>query len=185
MRLNHSNDWARLKGVMKLFQTLYTPIDNKTHDITLKFYAYMEHLPRRFVTDRRFVWDRAYATRQWKSHALEVSLIKPQPNESIVDAFISGQKSLLDPPQCNYPALKSFFDSASTTALSQIPPRPANAGKIALVDDRRDYTGWQAGGEHRGARDWDGYDRYPPEGVDQFFSAVAPAELYARLQVNV
>ncbi|MCJ1436709.1 hypothetical protein MMC27_006091 [Xylographa pallens] len=144
----------------------------------------MERLPRRFVTDRRYIWDRAFATRQWRSHALEVSLIEPQPHESIVDAFISGQKSLLDPPQYNCPALKSFLDSASTAALLQIPARPANAAKIALIDDRRDHTGWQAGGEHRGARDWDGYDRYPPEGVDQYFSAVTAAELHARLKVN-
>ena len=126
-----------------------------------------------------------FATRQWKSHALEVSLIEPQPHESIVDTFISGQKSWLDPPQCDCPALKSFLDSASPAALSQLPPRPANAAKIALIDDRRDHTGWQGGGEHRGARDWEGYDRYPPEGVDQYFSAVTAAELHARLKVNV
>ncbi|MCJ1283202.1 hypothetical protein MMC26_002530 [Xylographa opegraphella] len=144
----------------------------------------MDHLPRRFLTDRRFVWNRAFATRQWRSHALEVSLIEAQPHESIVDAFISGQKSLLDPPQYDCPALKSFLDSASTAALLQIPPRPGDAAKIALIDDRRDHTGWQAGGEHRGARDWDGYDRYPPEGVDQYFSAVTAAELHARLRVN-
>ncbi|MCJ1403964.1 hypothetical protein MMC11_007187 [Xylographa trunciseda] len=144
----------------------------------------MERLPRRFLTGRRFIWDRAFAIRQWRSHRLEVSLIEPQPHESVVDAFIYGQKSRLDPPQYTCTALKSFLESASIVALAQIPPRACNAAKVALIDDRRDPTGWQSGGEHRGARDWDGYARYPPEGVDDYFNAVNAAELYARLVGN-
>ncbi|MCJ1383972.1 hypothetical protein MMC17_007086 [Xylographa soralifera] len=144
----------------------------------------MERLPRKFLTGHRFVWDRAFATRQWRSHRLEVSLIEPQPQESIIDAFILRQRSRLDPPQYTCTALKSFLESASIAALAQIPPRACNAAKIALIDDRRDPTGWQGGGEHRGARDWDGYARYPPEGIDQYFHAVNAAELYARLVYN-
>ena len=145
----------------------------------------MERLPRRFLIGRRFVWDRAFADRQWRSYRLELDLINPQLHESIVDVFISGQKSRLDPPQYTCTALKSFLDSASASELSQIPPRSCNAAKIALIDDRRDPTGWQGGGEHRGARDWDGYARYPPEGVDQYFNALDAAGLYARLGANV
>ena len=57
--------------------------------------------------------------------------------------------------------------------------------EVALVDDRRDPTGWQSAGEHRGARDWDGYARYPPEGVDQKSDVLNAGDLYRKLLASV
>lgn len=145
----------------------------------------MERFSAKRFVDHHFVWDRKFATRQQLSYRLEESLITPQQQQSLVDAFLSKHKSRLDPPQYNCTALKSFLETAKEAELTHNPPHPDNAAKIVLIDDRRDPTGWLSAGEHHGARDWNGYDRYPPEGSSQYSAVLNAVDLYERLLVKV
>lgn len=56
---------------------------------------------------------------------------------------------------------------------------------IALVDDRSDITGWKSAGQYHGARDWDGYSKYPPAGASVNSSIYSAAGLYQRLLASV
>ena len=130
----------------------------------------------------RFTWDRNLSVRQNKKYSSEDRKLARAPGQSLVEAFVNAQRSGLDPPQYICPELEAFLRSAP-----ERDPQLQNHGRdiCALVDDRRDDTGWQSGGQRHSARDWDGYAAYPPAGTDIYFDVLDATELESRMLKSV
>ena len=81
----------------------------------------------------------------------------------MINAFMNNQISWLHPSQYNCPALQAFLETACEGRPDQL-RSPRQVKDVAvLVDDRRDPTGWlDVKDVFRAARDWDGYNQYPP-----------------------
>lgn len=146
----------------------------------------MDQLGGRDTKQHRFIWDQKFTVRQELSHRSEDAKLVRKPYQTIVQAFLDADPTGLDPPQYNCTALKSFLEQADEADLTLDPPVVDHAKKLVLIDDRQDPTGWRDhAGEHRAARDWDGYAMYPPEGIKIQSSILTAGELHRKLQANV
>ena len=130
----------------------------------------------------RFTWDRNLSVRQDKKYASEDRKLARDPGQPLIEAFLKAQRSGLDPPQYICPDLEAFLRSA--------PERDSplqNEGRdiCALVDDRRDDTGWQSISQRHFARDWHGYATYPPAGSDIHFDVLDTTALESRMLESV
>ena len=126
----------------------------------------------------RFTWDRNLSIRQDKKYSSEDRKLPQAPGQSLVEAFLKAQRSYLDPPQYICPELEAFLRSAPER---DSPLQSEGRDTYALVDDRRDDTGWQSVGQRHFARDWDGYAAYPPAGSDVHFDVSDALALESRL----
>ena len=136
--------------------------------------------------DHLFGWGREFMTRRGKAYAAEEHNLVPESNDSSLKTFLCAQRSRLDPPDHNFPELQEFLEKAQDIELIEESSFPQYDVPIALLDDRRDTTGWQdSRGEHFSARDWDGYASYPPQGENRFESLLSAGNLYRRLMTSV
>ena len=136
---------------------------------------------RRSFQDRMFVWDRKFAERRRRAYQFEDKKLALEQGQTVVTAFLQEQSSRLDPPQFNYTALRDFLGAAGNVVWSSIPSLPQHNAPLALLDDRRDDTGWQdINGEHHSARNWDRYAEYPPQGANRVSGLFNSGELYRK-----
>ncbi|KAL9118401.1 MAG: hypothetical protein Q9187_005053 [Circinaria calcarea] len=136
--------------------------------------------------DSALSWDRKFTKRRQKAYLAEESNLTQDAKQSTLTSFLNEQASRLDPPDHNFIELRAFLERASDAELMGDPSLPRYNVPIALLDDRRDNTGWQdSRGEHYAARDWDGYASYPPQGESRFSRLFSAGDLYRRLQTSV
>ena len=125
-------------------------------------------------------------TRREKAYLAEEDGLTQNSNESALTAFLRTQRSRLDPPNHSFPELQNFLEKARDIELIEESSLPQYTIPIALLDDRRDTTGWHdSRGEHFSARDWDGYASYPPQGENIFEGLLNAGDLYRRLLASV
>lgn len=119
-------------------------------------------------------------------YASEDLNITPEDKQSVAEAFLNEQRLELDPPQYEYAALQAILETVKENDLFNTSPHRPWANILALIDDRRDTTGWyDIAGEHRPARDWEGYAAYPPKGTDVQWGLYDPYNLYLKLIAKV
>ena len=136
---------------------------------------------RRRFQDRMFIWDRKFTERQRRAYQFEDKKLAPKQGQTIISAFLEEQSSRLDPPQYNWTALRSFLEAAGNVTWSDVPSSPSQNAPLALLDDRRDDTGWQdINGAQHSARNWDEYAEYPPPGESRVSGLFSPGELYRK-----
>ncbi|MCJ1387324.1 hypothetical protein MMC18_000166 [Xylographa bjoerkii] len=141
---------------------------------------------RRSYRDHVFVWDRKFETRQKQAYRAEESNLRLHPDSSTITAFLHEQRSRLDPPDYNYVTLRAFLEQARDIDLIKDPPMAPDNRIIALLDERRDPTGWlDIFGDHHPARDWEGYASQPPEGEHRPMLILNACDLYRNLQTSV
>ena len=146
----------------------------------------MEDLIIRRRGIRRFIWSRKFTIRQKQKYPSEDVNLLQGPNQSAVHVFMNEQRSSLDPPQYNCPTLQAFLDTAREECLVRPGPPSRAQDVLALVDDRRDPTGWlDVVGESHAARDWDGYSQYPPQGENVQWKLLNITDLYLKLLASV
>ena len=133
-----------------------------------------------------FLWDRKFAERQRRAYRAEDSKLVPTDGQTIVDAFLRKQSSRLDPPQLSYGALRNFLESAGEVPWDDASASSTQDTPLALLDDRRDDTGWiDINGTQHAARNWDGYVDYPPQGESRVSGLLNPGDLYKKLLKSV
>ena len=133
-----------------------------------------------------FLWDRKFAERQRRAYRAEDSKLVPTDGQTIVDAFLGKLSSKLDPPQLSYSALRKFLESAGEAPWGNVSISSTQDQSLALLDDRRDETGWiDVNGSHHAARNWDGYVDYPPQGESRVSGLLNPRDLYSKLLKSV
>ena len=136
---------------------------------------------RRRYQDRMFIWDRKFTERQRRAYQFEDKNLAPDRGQTIISAFLQEQSSRLDPPQFNYTALGNFLRAAGSVSWQNIPSSLQHNVPLALLDDRRDDTGWQdINGAQHSARNWDSYAEYPPQGESRISGLFNPGELYRK-----
>ena len=129
----------------------------------------------------RFIWDRKFSHRQHKKYSSEDVKLEREAGQRLTDIFLKAQMSGLDPPQYVCPELEAFLLSVPDPQQGAQPSSTQIQDFKALVDDRRDDTGWHSAKQRHSARDWDGYAAYPPEGVDVRFELLNDATLKTRM----
>ena len=145
----------------------------------------------------RFVWDRKFTCRQEKFYHSDDQKLDEHTPESLLAAFFAWGRLVLDPPQYSWPSLRSFLGKAAKEN-NLVGSDPISPDVLMLLDDRRDPTsqsgpsdqpypsaGHSGRGEHHAGRNWDGYEQYPPRGVDTFRKTLGSKELYAKLRSSV
>lgn len=141
---------------------------------------------RRRYRDHVFVWDKKYTNRQLLQHQLNDQKLTLRAHQSPITAFLEERASELDLPQYSYPALTTFLEKADSAVIQMVPTPPGHTRKLAWVDDRSDTSGWKdSEGQHHSPRDWEGYSRFPPEGVDISTSVLDVGGLFRRLCARV
>ncbi len=131
--------------------------------------------------DRMFVWNRNFTERQRRAYQFEDKRLAPDHGQTIISAFLKEQSSRLDPLQYNYTALTNFLEAAGNVIWPNVPSSPHHNTPLALLDDRRDDTGWEdINGTQHSARNWDRYADYPPQGKSRNSGLFGPGELYRK-----
>lgn len=140
----------------------------------------LARLSRDHLYESLFLWDRKFSVRRQQAYHAEDNRLAPDPQQTIVDAFINERREHLHPLQYSYTALRRFVASARLSDLTA-PATPAeHTQHLVLLDDRRDPYG----GAHS-TRNWDGYTDYPPEGERQWSRVLDAGEFYRRLMEKV
>ena len=133
-----------------------------------------------------FIWDKKFESRRRYAYRTEESSFEQRSGQTTIDAFLSAKTSWLDPTDHNYISLRAFLGRADDVDLIRDPPFDQDNRLLALIDERRDTTGWiDINGEHHSARDWDGYASYPPEGKLRSADILNACNLYRKLQSSV
>ena len=129
----------------------------------------MDFVLQKPALTQRFTWNTIFSSRQDLKYPSEDRKLDVPDGSTLIDVFLDAQRSRLDPPQYNCVELEAFLRTASEPDRSNYSP---SQNFNALVDDRRDSTGWQSADQRYFARDWDGYSSYPPEGIDVHFEVL-------------
>ena len=132
----------------------------------------MDPIFRKPIHALGFSWDRRFSTRQASKYGSEDRKLVVPPGDTLIGTFLKARKTELEPLQYNHPELEAFL-------LASHPPQTLNFN--AIVDDRRDETGWESMDQRFFARDWNGYTFYPPEGVNVRYEMLDAVAFKSRL----
>lgn len=151
--------------------------------------------PLRRQYERHIVtWDRKFEQRQQQRYAAEDTKINPKGEPKNIEKFFAQQATSLDPPAYLYDVLREYLAHAKEADLEQKPasppqdpPFPRNPPlALALINDRRDTTGWKDDSENlHYARNWEEYESYPPSGEARYYKLLDVALFYGRLEQDV
>lgn len=131
-------------------------------------------------------WDTKFEQRQEYKYAGEDAEVEPGDDESKVDAFFAQQGSSLDPQAYAYTALHDFLNRVRDERFEQRPRLINRKDCLALVNDRRDTTGWKDDDKKlHYARNWKEYEKRPPAGENAYFELLDVWKFYGRLKENV
>lgn len=143
--------------------------------------------PLRRQSERHIVtWDRQFEKRQQQTYETEDAKVERVTGQSRIAAFFAQQETPLDPSDYLYTALREYLDHVSEDVFEQEPSSSQHNPRLALINDRRDTTGWHDGGGFlHFERDWEVYERYPPPGENQYFKLLDAGRFYRRLREDV
>lgn len=143
--------------------------------------------PLRRQYERHIVtWDRQFEQRQEYKYKSEDIRLQPRQKQSGVDSFFADQETTLDPTYYAYTALHDYLDLAKEEDLEQYSIYFPDAQRLALINDRRDMTGWKDDeGNLHYARNWEDYETWPPSGEDEYFELLDAGQLFLKLKENV
>lgn len=131
-------------------------------------------------------WDTKFEQRQEYKYAGEDAKVVPGGNGSKVDAFFAQQGSSLDPQDYAYTALRDFLEPVRNERFEQRSRLLDGGDSLALVNDRRDTTGWKDDQKKlHYARNWKEYEKRPPAGENAYFELLDVRKFYGRLKENV
>lgn len=132
------------------------------------------------------IWDKKFEQRRSDTYKKEDSKLEPQGGESKIALFFAQQVTKLDPLDYAYTALRDYIDGLDEHILEQeTTPTPHNY-PLALLDDRRDTTGWvdEQKVQHF-ARNWLDYESFPPPGELVRVQVLDVGKLYQELLLDV
>lgn len=136
------------------------------------------------LTDHRdgtlFVWDKKFQIRRQQAYKADDKRLDPEPQQTIVDAFIREQIEQSYSLQYSYNALRRFVAAARLSELTAGGTPSQHTMRLVLLDDRRDPSG----GAHS-TRNWDEYDADPPKGDHKWSGVLDAGTLYDRLMEKV
>lgn len=134
----------------------------------------------------KVTWDTKFEQRQEYKYAGEDAEAEPVGTESKIDAFFAQQGSSLDPQDYAYTALHDFIKCVRDERFEQRSRLLDRGDRLALVNDRRDTTGWKDDDEKlHYARNWKEYEKRPPAGENGYFELLDVWNFYGRLKENV